>query len=85
MQIHPVIRTAMPAKDSTLYSLVNDLIHEAAPLAVHNRNFVVNNIPADLCIETNNTMVFAVLNKLFHTVIRHAQNSVILISPRFMA
>jgi hypothetical protein len=82
MQIRQVIRTTMPAKDSTLHSLVNDLIREAAPLAVHNRNYVVNNIPADLCIETNDTMISSVLNKLFHTVFRHAQNSVILISAK---
>lgn len=82
MQIHQVIRTTMPAKDPTLYSLVNALIHEAAPLAVHNRNYVVNNIPVDLSIESNGPMVSAVLNKLFHTVIRLTQNSVILISAK---
>ena len=82
MQIHQVIRTTMSPKDPTLFSLVNDLIHESAALTVHNRNYVVNNIPADLCIETNDSMVSGVLNKLFHTIIRHAQNSVILISAK---
>ena len=70
MQISRVIKTLMPTKDPTLHSLVNDLIHESASLAVLNRNYIVNNVPSD------------VLDKLFHTVIRNAQNSVILISAR---
>jgi hypothetical protein len=82
MQIRQVISTMMPPKDLTLQNLVNDVIHESASLAIHNRNYVVNNIPADLCIETNGIMVSSVLNKLFNTVIRNAQNSVILVSAK---
>jgi hypothetical protein len=82
MQIRQVIGTMMPPNDSTLHSLVNDVIHESASLAIHNRNYVVNNIPADLCIETNGPMVSSVLNKLFNTVMRNAQNSVILVSAK---
>ena len=82
MEIRQVSSTQTSPKDPSLQSVVNDLIRESAPLAVHNRNYIVNNIPADLCIETSGLMVSAVLNKLFHTVIRHAQNSVILISAR---
>jgi hypothetical protein len=82
MQISRVIKTLMPTKDPTLHSLVNDLIHESASLAVLNRNYIVNNVPADVCVQTNDIMISAVLDKLFHTVIRNAQNSVILISAR---
>jgi hypothetical protein len=82
MQIHRVANTLTPPKEPTLFSLVNDVIQESAPLAVHNRNYVVNNIPADLYVETNGMMISSVLNKLFHTVIRHTQNSVILISAK---
>lgn len=82
MQIRQVISTMMPTKDPTLHSLVNDVISESASLAVHNRNYIVNNVPADLFIETNGIMVSDVLDKLFNTVIRNAQNSVILISAK---
>ncbi len=82
MQIQQVISKLMPPKYPTLHHLVNNLIHEAAPLAVHNRNYIVNNIPADLRIETNGVMVSSVLNKLFHTVIRNVQNSVVLVSAK---
>jgi hypothetical protein len=82
MQVLQITETRMSSKDPTLHSLVNDLINESAPLAVNNRNYIVNNIPADLCIETNSTMVSDVLNKIFYIVILHTQNSVILVSAR---
>jgi hypothetical protein len=82
MQSHQIINMSMFSKDSSLYGIVNNLIHEAAPLAVDNRNYVVNNIPDDLCIETNSTVVSTVLNKLVNTVMRHTKNSVILISAK---
>ncbi len=82
MQIHQVISKILAPKDPTLHHLVNNVINEAAPLAIHNRNYVVNNIPADLRIETNGVMVSTVLNKLFHTVIRNVQNSVVLVSAK---
>ena len=82
MQIHQVLSKIMSVEDPTLYHLVNNIIHEAAPLAVHHRNYVVNNVPADLCIETNGAMVSSVLSKLFQTVVRNVQNSVILVSAK---
>ncbi|HEY6504025.1 MAG TPA: hypothetical protein VIZ28_08640 [Chitinophagaceae bacterium] len=82
MQIQQVINAVLAQKDPTLHSIVNDLIHEAAPLAVHNRNYIVNNIPADLQMEANGTIISSVLDHLFHTTLRHAQNSVILISAK---
>jgi hypothetical protein len=67
---------------TTLYCLVKDLIDKSAPLAFYNRNYIINDIPADLYIETNSLIISDVLNKLFETVIRHAQNSVIFISAK---
>ena len=82
MQLHQVINAVMTPKDPTLYNLVSGLIDESAPLAVHNRNYIVNNIPANVYVETNGTVLSTVLNKLLSTVIRHTQNSVILISAK---
>lgn len=82
MEIRQVISTMMSPKYPTLHNLVNDIINESASLAILNRNYVVNNIPAELCIETNGPMVSSVLKKLFNTVIRNAQNSVILVSAK---
>jgi len=65
-----------------LSSIVNDLISETAPLAVNNRNFIINNVPADLRIEINDAIVSSVISKLFYSVIRHSQNSGILISAK---
>jgi hypothetical protein len=82
MQIHRLAATFLKQKESTLYSIVDDLIHDAAPLAVHNKNFVINNIPADLHLQANGTIVTSVLSRLFNTVIRNTQNSGIMISAK---
>ena len=82
MQIQQVNRIPASARNSTLYSLVDNLINEAAPLAVHNRNSVVNNVPMDVHIDANGAIVSSVLSKLFNTVIRHTQNCGILISAK---
>lgn len=82
MQQRSPIASPSGSPESSLYGIVNHLIHEAAPLAVDNRNYVVNNIPADLLLETNSTVISTVLNKLVNTVMRHSRNSVILISAR---
>ena len=82
MQTHQLITKTALSKDPTLHSLVKDLLDKSAPLAVSNRNYIINDIPADLCIETNGLAILGVLNKLFVTVIYHAQNSVIFISAK---
>jgi len=82
MQIPQAISSQPTLKDLSLCDVVNDVIRESAPLAVYNRNYIVNNISPDLCIETNDTIVSAVLHKLFQTVIRNTQNSVMLISAK---
>jgi hypothetical protein len=82
MQIQELVNAIIAPKSSTLHALVNDLIHDAAPIAVHNRNFVINNIPPDLKIEANSSIVSSVLRKLFNTVFRHTNNSGVMISAR---
>lgn len=82
MQIHQIITAGISPKTPTLHGIVNNLIDDAAALAVHNRNYVINNVPADLKVEANGTIVSSVLNNLFHTTLRHTQNSVMLISAR---
>jgi hypothetical protein len=82
MKIPQVNRIPVPVKNATLYGLVANLIHEAAPLAVHNRNSVVNNVPMDVHIDANGAIVSSVLSKLFNTIIRHTQNCGILISAK---
>ncbi|MDP4261206.1 MAG: hypothetical protein Q8941_01635 [Bacteroidota bacterium] len=62
--------------------MVHELIQDAAPLIVHNHNYIINNIPADMCIEASGTVISPVLNKLFMTALRHTKNSVILISAK---
>ena len=68
--------------ESTLHTIVNDLIQESASLVMYNKNYVVNNVPADLRVEANSAIVTSVLNRLLETALRHTKNSVILISAR---
>lgn len=82
MQIHQVLTTFSSPKETSLYSIVNDLINESAPLAIHHHNYIVNNIPLDLSVEANGIVVSSVLSKLFTTALRNAKNSVILISAK---
>jgi K+-sensing histidine kinase KdpD len=82
MQLLQRIKTKMPVTDPTLHGIVTNLIHGIAPLALHNKNYVVNNVPPDLQVAANGSIISSVLDNLFHTAIRHTQNSVILISAR---
>ena len=82
MQIHLAGPSKQSTKNSSLFKVANDAILSSAQIAIHNRNYVVNNISADLRIETNGLIVSSVLNKLFNTVVRNAQNSVILVSAK---
>jgi|EndMetStandDraft_4_1072995.scaffolds.fasta_scaffold05580_1 hypothetical protein len=82
MHIQQLINAALLPRDSSLYGMINNLIDDSAPLAVHNRNYVVNNVPADLQLQANDTIISSVLDKLFQTALRHTQNSVMLISAK---
>ena len=82
MQTQPISRTLIAIRRQTLHGIVGQLINEAAPLAIHNRNFVVNNVPTDLRVEGNGVVIASVLDKLFRTVIRNMHNCGILISAR---
>lgn len=64
MQMQQVTGKPLSVNDLTLHEIVNDLIHDAAPLVVNNRNFVINNVPGDLRIEISSTIISSVLSKL---------------------
>lgn len=81
MQINQVITMPVTA-DPTLHGIISDLISDAASLAVQNHNYIINNVPYDLQVEANGSIISSVLTKLFNTTIRHTQNSVILVSAR---
>lgn len=82
MQIQQVTGIPITPMNPTLHGIVDNLINDAALLAIHNRNLVINNVPADLQLETSGSIISSVLDKLFTTVIRYTQNSVILISAK---
>jgi K+-sensing histidine kinase KdpD len=82
MQIQTAVNTVMTPQDPNLHGIVHELIQEAAPLAVHNHNYIINNIPPDMCIEASGSIISSVLNKLFNTALRHTKNSVILVSAK---
>src|SRR5687767_10446598 len=82
MQIHRIATTLLKQNRAYLHSIVDDLIADAGPMAVHNKNFIINNIPVDLQLQANDSIVTSVLSKLFTTVIRHTQNSGIMISAK---
>lgn len=82
MQIGHALTTPMLPGDPNLHSIVHELIEETAPLAVHNHNYIINNIPADLFLEASRPIVSSVLDKLFTTALRHTKNSVILITAK---
>jgi hypothetical protein len=82
MQTQPISRTLFVPRRQTLHGIVGQMINDAAPLAIHNRNSVVNNVPTDLRVEGNGILIASVLDKLLRTVIRNMHNSGILISAR---
>jgi hypothetical protein len=65
MQIHLADHSKQSTKNSSLFKVANDAILSSAQIAIHNRNYIVNNISADLRIETNGLIVSSILNKLF--------------------
>jgi hypothetical protein len=70
------------ATDPSLHCIVRELIEEAAPQAISNRNSVINEIPTSLHIQGNKRNVSSVLSNLVNTVVLHTKNSGILISAK---
>jgi len=82
MLIQQIAAKTVSAPDPTLHRIVRELIEDATPVAMNNRNSVINEIPTGLKIEANQGMVAAILSKLVNTVVRHTKNSGILISAK---
>ena len=82
MFIQQITGRPVSAPDHSLHSLVKELIDEAAPVAIHNRNSVINEIPAGVRIQGNHRTVTTILSNLVNTVVVHTRNSGILISAK---
>lgn len=52
------------------------------PTAVLNHSFFINNIPADLAIETNHQWIASVISGVLATVAGHAKNTCIRLSAK---
>ena len=82
MLIQQIAGKPASAPDPNLHKIVTELIEDAASVAMHNRNLVINEIPDGLRVEANQGMVAGILSKLVNTVLRHTKNSGILISAK---
>ena len=67
---------------TALQSLVSRLVAGIVPMAVHGRNFFVNDIPRDLVVYADTEMVKAVLNNLFTSIVPYVENSCIRITAK---
>jgi len=66
----------------SLHQLVDDVIKESAPLPVQSRTPVVNNVPANLYVNTNGAIVASVINGLLNAVITNATDGEIYVSAK---
>jgi hypothetical protein len=66
----------------SLHKLVDDVISVSSPDPDENKSPVVNNVPANLYLNTNEDVVALVLNGLLNAVITNASNSEIYVSAR---
>ena len=62
---------------TSLYQLVNRLSESLEAAARHNKSFIINNVPEDICSEINVNRVASVLSRLMNLVILHTENSCI--------
>jgi len=67
---------------TALQSLVSRLVAGIVPMAVHGRNFFVNDISRDLVVHADTEMVKAVLNNLFTSIVPYVENSCIRITAK---
>ena len=66
----------------TLKQLVDELSSGVLATAVRRGSFIVNDVPGELIIATNENMLATVLNGLMHTAVSNAENSCIRITAR---
>jgi hypothetical protein len=65
-----------------LNQIVNRLLSTHLSLAVRNRSFFVNDVPADLPVGHNREWIASVISGLLSTVTGHAKNTCIRLSAR---
>jgi hypothetical protein len=68
--------------NNDLHLLVNRLITKSLSVTVHNKSFIVNDVPAEFCIGANTSMIASVIEALLDTVTSCAKNSCIRISAK---
>jgi hypothetical protein len=66
----------------SLHKLVDDVINVSSPAPVHSKHPVVNNVPANLYVNTNENIVASVIDGLLHAVITNATDGDIYISAK---
>jgi hypothetical protein len=76
------MKTLLKTDSTSLHLLVNHLIAGSLPTAVHNNSIIVNDVPAEFCIEADGYMVASVISALLNTVTGCAKNSCISISAK---
>jgi hypothetical protein len=70
----------MPTTQKTLDHLVSLLTTSVLPTAVRKKSFIVNEVPGELHIVTDENMLASILSSLLHTVVNHTENSCIRIA-----
>ena len=65
-----------------LHLMVNRISASSLPVAIQRHSFIVNDIPADLLVHTDEHMLAAVFGSLLNTVIIHTENSCIRVSAK---
>jgi hypothetical protein len=71
----------IPVKNK-LNELVERLAAGILPTAVRKKSFIVNDVPAELFIDTDEDVLAAVLSSLLQTVVNHAENSCIRVTAK---
>lgn len=65
-----------------LHLMINQLSVSSMPVAIRRRNVIVNDVPSDLVIKSDEQKLAAVLGNLLNTVIGHANDSYIRITAK---
>jgi glucose-6-phosphate-specific signal transduction histidine kinase len=71
-----------PAKQVPLKQIINSLLLSYQPVAVKQNSFFVNEIPAEIAVETDKNTLITLLGSLFYVVARSSRNTCIRISAR---
>lgn len=65
-----------------LHSIVSRISASSLPSATRKHSFIVNDVPADLQVNTDENMLATIFGSLLHTVISHTENCCIRISAK---